>query len=204
MRGEFRRGSRLAGITAGATAAFLLVALAAPVAQGQAIMSVHACRRLDVRQVPQGTQVTYLQCGTQFTAADPYIAVVAHLRQIRSRTVVVVELLDPDQAVVWTRRGAIEPPEGSDIYYSDLWLYGLLPLSIDPVRLVAENPAFAFGLIRPSGRPVRDRVGEWTLRAVLNNGSAMALKFTLQAAPGAPAASPTPASSPTPEPSPSP
>lgn len=128
------------------------------------------------------------------------------VRQIRSRIAVIVELLDPEQNVVWTRTGTLAPPEGQDIIYSDVWLWGLLPLSADSGRLVVENPRFALGVIRTSGRPLRDRIGEWTLRAVLNNGPASVLKFTLQAAPGAPVPtpSPTPAPSPTAEPSPSP
>lgn len=144
------------------TAAIVLLALAVPPpparAQG-ANMTVHACRRIDIREIVQGSQVIYTQCGSQFSAADPYIAAVAHLSGIRSRTTIVVELLDPDQAVVWTRSGTIAPPEGQDIYYSDLWLWGLLPLSADTGRLVAENPRLILGVIRLSGKPARERVG---------------------------------------------
>ena len=198
------------GVRAGVAAGVLLllaVAFPAPKAWGQgANMILQACRRIELRQIVAGSQVYYTQCTDRFTTADPYIVVVIHLRNVRQSITVVGELLDPEQATVWSLRRSVTPPLGSDIIYSDLWYFGILPVAEEPRKILADNPSWLFSMILPSGKPTRERLGGWTFRVSLNSGPQQVRAFTLAAAPGAPtpAPTPTPAQSPTPEATPSP
>ena len=200
MTGARSVATRVLTRVAAAALVLLAVALFAPDASGQgANVNLYACRRLDVRQIQAGTQVNYSQCGGQFTTADRYIAVVVHLRNVRRATLVLAELRDPDKTVVWRGAGLAAPPSGSDVYYRDLWVFGILPVGADASAVSAENPVLLRYVVQVQGKPARERVGEWTLRADVNNAQTT-LKFQLQAAPGAPTPTPTP----TPEATPSP
>ena len=197
---------RLKGSIIGAVIALLVLAVWAPRAAEAQSFSVVVCGKVEARQVTAGSQLVYSQCGDRFTTAQPYVAVIVELTNVRGRTVVAVELQDPEQNAVWTFTQAIVPPEGQDIIYRKVWYWGVLPLGAEPRALIAADPSFLFHLLTPTGKPVRERLGEWTFRLSLNNGVPVVRKFTLQAAPGAPtpAPTPTPAPAPTAEPTPAP
>ena len=197
---------RLKGSIIGAVIALLVLAVWAPRAAEAQSFSVVVCGKVEARQVTAGSQLVYSQCGDRFTTAQPYVAVIVELTNVRGRTVVAVELQDPEQNAVWTFTQAIAPPEGQDIIYRKVWYWGVLPLGAEPRALIAADPSLLFHLLTPTGKPVRERLGEWTFRLSLNNGAPGVRKFTLQAAPGAPTPgpTPTPAPAPTAEPTPAP
>src|SRR3989304_2451680 len=144
MTGARSVATRVLVRVAAAELVLLAVALLAPEASGQgANVTLYACRRLDIRQIQAGTQVNYSQCGSQFTTADRYIALVVHLRNVRQGALVLAQLRDPDQAVVWRGVGVAAPPSGSDVYYSDFWVLGVLPVGVEAGAVVAGNPALA-------------------------------------------------------------
>lgn len=161
---------------------------------------LEACKKADARQIQAGSMLQVSQCGRQFTTADPYIVLVIHLRNIRQTTIVEAELLDAEQASVARFGGVISLPVGQDVYYSDVWIYRFLPVATDLPALARENPNALFLGLDVTGKPARERPGEWTFRVRTNQGPTAVLKFTLQAVPGTVAPSPTPA--PSPEPSP--
>ncbi|MDQ7829567.1 MAG: hypothetical protein QN122_02915 [Armatimonadota bacterium] len=111
-------------------------------------------------------------------------------------TTVDAQLLDPEGTAVWTRRTRFDPEPG--YYYTNAWVWAILPISTDRSTLAGENVRLALLVIEVQGKPVRERVGEWTLRASVGGLPARSLKFTLSAAPGPPSPSPVPSPAPSP------
>jgi hypothetical protein len=181
-----------------AVVACLLLTLGAslPVMGQDVRYNLLACRRANPRGDVSGAALDLSECGTRFTTQDRYVAVVVHLQTIRMATTVDAQLLDPEETTVWTRRARFDPEPG--YYYTNAWVWAILPISADRSALARENLRLAMFVIEVQGKPVRERVGEWTFRASVGGLPARSLKFTLTPLPGAP--SPTPIPSPTPSP----
>ncbi|MGH7404823.1 MAG: hypothetical protein ACREJA_02955 [Candidatus Methylomirabilales bacterium] len=190
-------GGRFALWIGGAVLATVTFTSLPQAALAQAI-TVQICKQVEIRQVQAGSQIYYRQCGDRFTTADAYIVLMVHLQGVRQRTRVEVELLDPEQAKVWDVNEMVTPPTDQDIYYSDLWLFRILPLATDLASLFSQNPQLAFRALLVTGKPARERLGEWTLRVRINNGSPIVRKFSLEAVPGAAPVQPTPTATPAP------
>jgi hypothetical protein len=118
-------------------------------------------------------------CGTKFTTNDAYVAVLIRLTRIDNDTPLSVELLDPDQAAVWTSRRTITVEAG--YYFPDWWMWTVLGVAADAAAVASESVALASVMIRVEGKPVKERLGEWTLRVRVRNGPSQSFKFTLQA-----------------------
>ncbi len=196
MRLRFRLATLL--VLAGA-----VLAIAGQPVEAQTAVNLMACKKLTLTRVFGGgfaDNVTMRECGTRFTTQDPYIAVVIHLQRLRETVDLAFQLLDPSDNPVWVGRRQIrvEPDSG----YENLWMFVVLPLAADLRALAAENPELALAALQLTGRPARERPGDWTLKLVAR-GTTHTLKFTIATVPG-PAATPTPAAVPTPAPSPSP
>jgi len=158
-----------------------IAVLDAPAVEAQVSFDVVACKKFD-----PGTQggfffLRYSQCGTQFTAKDPYIGVVAHLRNVTEYTRVTVELFDPAQASVWKRETRYETDSGT--YYPNIWVWVILPVAADVSTIAAENVRLTTSIIKLTERPAAERLGEWTVRAQADRLGSRTLKFMLQAAP---------------------
>jgi hypothetical protein len=160
--------------------ALLAIAGPLPVAESQSSTWLVACKKLDVRSGGFVVDMVYSQCGAQFTTSDPYVGLVVHLERVQDRTEIIAELLDPDQAVVWTRRAVYAPEPG--YLYPNIWLPAVLPVAADTAAVAAENVRLTPYVIKLEGKSARERVGEWTLRAQVNR-TTHTRKFTLRAAP---------------------
>jgi len=152
-----------------------------PVARAQLYFDVLACRKLE-----PGTQsgfffLRYSQCGTQFTAKDPYIGLVAHLRNVREYTRVAVEILDPAQTVVWKREARYETTSGT--YYPNIWIGAVLPVGADVAAIASENVRLTANIIRLADKPAVERPGEWLVRAQADRAGPRTLTFTLLSGP---------------------
>src|SRR3989304_2718442 len=177
---------RLKGSIIGAVIALLVLAVWATRAAEAQSFSVVVCGKVEARQVTAGSQLVYSQCGDRFTTAQPYVAVIVELTNVRGRTVVAVELQDPEQNAVWTFTQAIAPPEGQDIIYRKVWYWGVLPLGAEPRALIAADPSFLFHLLTPTGKPVRERVGAGPSRLWRITWAAADPEFPFEPVPGAP------------------
>lgn len=174
------------GIAVGVIA-FLAVAVLPPEAgTAQTTSEVRTCKKLEFRPHGGGSELVSSQCGNQFTTRDAYIGLVIQLRNVRDQVRLDVELQDPDQASVWTRQAQINPPApATDSFYELLWMFAVLPIAADPTALAREDVRLAFSVIRiQGGKPVSERLGEWTLRVRQDRGAPITLKFTLQQPPG--------------------
>jgi hypothetical protein len=126
-------------------------------------------------------QTAYGQFGNKFTTADRYVGIIVRLGQFDEDLDLAVELLDPDQTSVWTYARTFQVPPGR--YYPDFWMYRVLPVTADESALASENLNFPSAMIRVDGKPVKERIGDWTLRIRVRRNPPVAFKFTLQAAP---------------------
>jgi len=158
-----------------------------------------ACKQLAFRQSPAGSSLATINCGTRFTTQDLYIGLVIQFADLRDDVDVAILLIDPDQsnALAWRTTIRVDP----SIRYSTYQIYLVLAVAADADALAKENRQLADAMIPIRGKPVRDRLGQWTLSVTLGRGQPMLLKFTLEAAPGS-GATTTPAPAPAPTPTP--
>jgi len=157
--------------------AMAIAVLTPPVVEAQISLDLVACKKIE-----PGTQggfffLRYNQCGTQFTAKDPYIGLVAHFRNVTDYTRVTVELLDPAQAAVWKRDTTYETTSGS--YYPNIWVWVILPVAADVQAIAAENVRLTTSIIKLTERPAAERLGEWTVRTQADRLGSRTLKVTL-------------------------
>jgi hypothetical protein len=151
------------------------------VVEAQISLDVVACKKVE-----PGTQggfffLRYNQCGTQFTAKDSYVGLVAHFRNVSDYTRVTVEVLDPGQAAVWKRDTTYETTSGS--WYPNIWVWVILPVAADVATIAAENVRLTASVINLTDKPVAERLGEWTVRARGDRVGTRTVKFTLQPGP---------------------
>jgi hypothetical protein len=168
-------------------------------------LNLLACKKVIPRGAVEGSELIMRDCGSRFTAQDPYVAVIVHLQRVEYEIRLGIQLLDPQENTVWAGRGSIRPDPG--ISYSDIWIWALIPLAADPAALALENRLLVSHMLQFRGKPWRERTGEWTMRAIIDSRPPRELKFTLEGVPmAAPSPAPTPAAgsgpAPTPEPSP--
>jgi len=192
--------ARLLVPVAVAAALIVLLQLAA---DAQARLSLSACKKAISRDTVYGSEWVPRDCGNRFTTQDPYIALVILVEEVREgQTVVAVQLLDPEQTSILASRPTLTVDPGRIISYSFLLV---LPVAADTEALARENRRLVNAMIPVRGKPVRERLGEWTLSVGLNRGTPQTLKFRLEAVPGVSASpAPTPAQAPTPAPTPTP
>jgi hypothetical protein len=148
-------------------------------ASGQGSHDIELCKKLESRGHVYGSELVTSQCVSRFTTADPYVAIIVHLRNFTDSMDVGVELLDPAQTSVWSATYPIRVQAGYG--YSDYWIWRVLPIAADEAALAAENPQLAAARLRIEGRPAKERLGEWTVRMRINNGWPLTRKFTLAA-----------------------
>lgn len=178
-----------------------VLALCGPTVEGQTTVTLAACKKLITSRLPGGgsDSITTRDCGTRFTADDPYVALVINVRFLRDTTELAVQLLDPADTSVFATRTQVNVPPGE--VYQNYWLFIVLPLAADPRALAAESPDLVRAALRLPGRPAGERPGDWTFKLIAR-GTTYTLKFTIV---GTPSAAPPPAAPvPTPAPSPSP
>lgn len=176
------RGRVPRGIVAGVIAILAAAVLPPEAGTAQTTIELRTCKKLEFRLHGGGSELVSSQCGNQFTTRDAYAGLVIQLRNIRDQVRLDVELQDPDQASVWSRQTQINPPAlATDSFYEVFWMYAILPIAADPTALAREDVRLAFSVIRiQGGKPVSERLGEWTLRVRQDRGAPITLKFTLQ------------------------
>lgn len=174
--GRPNQGRVVRGLVVGAAAA-LVVGLMPLATEGQSAFG-QFCKKVEPRV---GMEPTVRECGMRFTAADRYVGIIIRLGRLGEDTHVGVELLDPDRASVWTAQRTISVPAG--YFYPDWWMWRVLPVTADEAALAAENVILTAAMIQVEGKPVRERVGDWTLRIRLQRGAPVDFRFALQAAP---------------------
>jgi hypothetical protein len=172
--------ARIAKWIAAGLVALMVTLMSVPATDGQSSYAVQFCRKLTSQASTSGREVATSQCGTKFTTSDPYIAIVVHLRDVRTELPVVQELLDPDQASAGTVQTVVRVEAGSR--WANFWIWRILAVAADQPALAAEN--FTPGNMIPlTGKAVRERPGDWTLQLRLRGAPPVPFKFTLQAAP---------------------
>lgn len=185
----------------------LLVSLVAapPVrAQAQSWSGVEllACRNVDVgRLMPVATVIGSLavsDCGMKFTTSDPYVVLLARLRNLQGEAIIALDVVDPHGAGVGRLTARVVISSG--VPRSDVWIGRILPIAATPETILAERPGLSTAVIRAEGRPARERLGRWTFSARIAD-LAYSAWFVLEAAVRQPS---TPAPAPSPEPTPSP
>jgi hypothetical protein len=154
-----------------------IAVLTPPVVEAQISLDVLACKKFDPGTQGGFFSLRYSQCGTQFTAKDPYVGLVAHLRNITEHTRVTVELLDPAQTAVWKRETRYETDSGT--YYPNIWVWVILPVAADVSTIATENVRLTTSIVRLTERPAAERLGEWTLRAQADRLGSRTLKVML-------------------------
>lgn len=152
--------------------------LVPPTTEAQGSLAVEFCKKVNPTG---GGDLFTRECGNKFVASDAYIGLVVRLRQVNDDVRVALELLDPDQASVWTYQTEVRVQPG--YYFPEWWVYGILAVTADAAALASENLRLTAGMIKIEGKPVRERTGDWTLRVRLRNSPPLPFKFTLQAAP---------------------
>lgn len=75
------------------------------------------------------------------------------------------------------------PQNEERYYFSNIWIYGTLPVAADLSAIANENVRLVPQVVRVEGKPARERLGEWTMNVWTGGGPPRVLKFTLQAAP---------------------
>ncbi|MDR7419108.1 MAG: hypothetical protein QN178_09370 [Armatimonadota bacterium] len=148
-------------------------------ALGQGSHDIEICKKVESRGHVYGSELVARQCVNRLTTADAYVAIIFHLKNFTDSMTVGVEVLDPDQAAVWSATYPIRVEAGRG--YSSYWIWRVLPIAADEAALAAENPQLAAARLRIEGRPVKERLGEWTVRMRINNGWPLTRKFTLAA-----------------------
>jgi hypothetical protein len=161
--------------------AMAIAVLMPPVVEAQVSLDLVACKKIEPGTQGGSFFLRYSQCGTQFTAKDPYVGLVAHLRNVTEHTRVTVELLDSVQAAVWKRETRYETDSGT--YYPNIWVWVILPVAADVSTIAAENVRLTTSIVKLTERPAAERLGEWTVRAQADRLGSRTLKFMLQAAP---------------------
>ncbi|MDR7521748.1 MAG: hypothetical protein QN168_04710 [Armatimonadota bacterium] len=152
------------------------------------------------RDTVYGSEWVPRDCGNRFTNQDPYIALHIQIEHVpEGRTEVPIQLLDPEQTSVWAVRPTLTVDPGRIITYT---IAAILAVAADAEALAREDRRLVLLMIPVRGKPVRERLGEWTFQVGLGRGAPQTLKFRLEAAPGsltpAPTPPPTPAATPTP------
>ncbi len=171
--------------------------------EAQSRVSVQACKQIIPRQTAYGPEVLTRNCGNRFTTQDAYAALVLELFDLNDSIQIALLSKDPEQTNVWATRTGFTVE--SETRYSVASISIVLAIASDAAALAKENPQLLNYLIPVRGKPVRERLGEWTYTVTLGNRPPLVLKFTLEAAPGTgstptPAPASTPASTPTPAP----
>ncbi len=174
------QSKRFKGFVAGLIGIVTVMMLAPQKAEAARIELV-TCKKLVPEGSVFGSDLKRSQCGTQFTTKDDYVGIVIHLRDVRDKTKVEVELLDPEQLSVWKIGGTVALPE--EMYYESYWIFGVLPIGADIRSIVQGDPKLLMRIIPIPGKPARERLGEWTLSARTDGGPALILKFTVQTPP---------------------
>ena len=169
------------GIVALFLGVMAIAILEPPGVEAQISLDLVACRKIEPGTQAFFFDLRYSQCGNRFTSKDPYVGLVAHLRNVDEHTRVTVEVFDPGQASVWKRDQTFAPTAGS--YYPNLWVWVVLPVAAGIDGLATENVRLTASVIRLTDKPAPERLGEWTLRAQADRAGPRTLKFTLQAAP---------------------
>jgi hypothetical protein len=171
------RLERIARILVTGATAVLVATLAPSIAEGQTAYG-QFCKKIEPKS---DYRLAMYDCGNKFTTADRYVGIIVRLGQFDEDLDLAVELLDPDQTSVWTYARTFQVPPGR--YYPDFWMYRVLPVTADESALASENLNFPSAMIRVDGKPVKERIGDWTLRIRVRRNPPVAFKFTLQAAP---------------------
>ncbi len=147
-----------------------------------------ACKSVALQVHPLfGLSLTPVDCSDQFTTAERSVELLVEI-YLDTMADVEVTLSDPDQNKVWEWKRRIGPPPGR---YGSWTIWGTLPITANPDEIQRQNPLGAgtiraqltsYQVIRVAGKPVRERVGDWSLRVTVAGDPASTLKFIL--APG--------------------
>lgn len=168
---------RLQGLMIGMVVVLMATLGISQIAEGQSPRT-EFCKKIE----PKGGGILDTrECGTKFVSTDAYVAIVIYLGRVNDSIDVAFELLDPDQTTVWTVSDTIRLEAG--YYYPNWRTWRLLAVAADAAVLAAENIALPAGMIKVEGKPVKERLGEWTVRIRLRRAPPLFYKFTLQAAP---------------------
>lgn len=141
-------------------------------------VTIDACQAVRRLAAPQGTDLLASRCGQRFSSRDPFIAIVTRIRDIvqTSRVDADVQIFDPSQTFVegYKLRVDVEP-EGREI-----WDVAILPIAASASDLTAQMPDFRADIIEvKGGRPLKERLGTWTVRVTVNRQS-YPFSFTLE------------------------
>ncbi len=88
---------------------------------------------------------------------------------------VTVELVDPDAVSIGRAAFMLRPAPGETTNFT---FAAILPVAATSGEVAAKYPRFS--VFRVSGKPVRERTGEWTWKVSLGGGSPSTLRFRLK------------------------
>ncbi|MBI3998740.1 MAG: hypothetical protein HY355_06870 [Armatimonadetes bacterium] len=131
-------------------------------------VTIDACKSVRRLATPAGTDLLTTQCGRRFSPRDPYIAIVTRIKDVTQPQGIeaIVQILDPSQAVVEGYRLGLtaEPDSGGEI-----WDVAILPIAASARDLALQLTDFRADIVQvQSGRPLRERLGTWTVRVTVN------------------------------------